>query len=121
MPALMLDILHHVVAAEPDMAVVGVIDDGDLPAAIRRTRADVVVVEHDPQLERHLYLPLLLRHPPVKVLAIAESGKSGSLYELRPRRIPLGKISGRSLTKAIRGTARLSSANGASKKPAGVH
>jgi hypothetical protein len=27
--------LHHVVAAEPDMAVVGIIDDGDVPAAIR--------------------------------------------------------------------------------------
>jgi len=105
----MLDILQHVVAAEPDMAVVGVSDNGDLPEAIRRTRADVVVVGHDAQAERDLYLPVLLRHPRVKVLAIADSGESGSLYELRPRRIFLGKLSARTLAKAIRRRAPLSS------------
>jgi len=122
MPALMLDILHHLVAAEPDMAVVGVIDDGDLTAAIRRTRADVVVVGQDPQGERDFCLPLLLRHPRVKVLAIAKSGRSGSLYELRPRRIPLGKISARTMAKAIRAKSPLMPVTASPwKKPAEVH
>jgi len=106
MPALMLDIIHHVVAAEPDMAVVGVVDDGELPAALRRTRADVVVVGQEAQAERDSYLQLLLGHPHVKVLAIANNGKSGSLYELQPRRVSLGKISARTLTQAIRGGAQ---------------
>jgi len=118
MPALMLDIIHHVVAAEPDMAVIGVVDDGDLPAAVRRGRADVVVVGHDAQAERDSYLPLLLRHPHVKVLAIADNGKSGSLYELRPRRVPLGKISARTLTQAIRRRAPPSSETRAPKRRA---
>jgi DNA-binding NarL/FixJ family response regulator len=102
MPALMLEIIHHVVSAEPDMAVIGVLDDGDLPTAVRRARADVVVVGQDAQAERDSYLRLLLRHPHVKVLAIADNGKTGSLYELRPRRVSLGKISARTLTQAIR-------------------
>lgn len=102
MPALMLDIIHHVVAAEPDMAVIGVVDDGELPAAVGRARADVVVVGHDARAERDSYCQLLLRHPHVKVLAISDNGKSGWLYELRPRRTSLGKISARTLTQAIR-------------------
>jgi hypothetical protein len=105
----MLDILHHIVAAGPNMAVVGVVTDGDLPGAIRRTRADVVVVGQDPQGERDSYLPLLLRHPRVKVLAITDNGKSGALYELRPRRIFLGEISARTLANAIGRRAPLSS------------
>ena len=88
------------------MAVIGVVDDGDLPAAVLRARADVVVVGQDAQAERDSYLQLLLRHPHVKVLAIANDGKSGSLYELQPRRVSLGKISARTLTQAIRGGAQ---------------
>jgi chemotaxis response regulator CheB len=122
MPALMLDIIHHVIAAEPDMAVIGVVDDGDLPAAVGRTRADVVVVGHDAQAERDSYLQLLLRHPHVKVLAIADNGKSGSLYELQPRRVSLGKISARTLTQAIRGGAQPTSKTRAPRRrPAEVH
>jgi len=103
----MLDIIYHVVAAEPNMAVVGVVADGDLPGAIRRTRADVLVVGQDAQGERDSYLPLLLRHPRVKVLAINHNGKSGTLYELRPRRALLGKLSARTLANAIRRRAAL--------------
>jgi DNA-binding NarL/FixJ family response regulator len=122
MPALMLDIIHHVVAAEPDMAVIGVVDDGELPAAVRRARADVVVVGQDAQAERDSYLQLLLRHPHVKVLAIANDGKSGSLYELQPRRVSLGKISARTLTQAIRGAAQPTSKTRAPRRrPAEVH
>jgi DNA-binding NarL/FixJ family response regulator len=122
MPALMLDIIHHVVAAQPDMEVIGVIDEGDLPAAVGRTRADVVVVGHDPQAERDSYLQLLVRHPHVKVLAIADNGKSGSIYELQPRRISLGKISARSLAQAIRRRAPASSQTTAPRRrPAEVH
>ena len=122
MPTLMLDILHHVVEAEPDMAIVGTVDDGGLPIAVQRTRADVVVVGHETQSERELYLSLLLRRPQLKVLAIAEDGKSGWVYELRPRRARLGKISARSLAKAIRGRATPASRNvTTTRRPAEVH
>jgi len=114
--------LHHVVAAEPDMAVVGIIDDGDVPAAIRRTRADVVVVGQDAQGERDFYVRLWRRHPHVKVLAISDRGKKGSLYELRPRRMPLGKISACSLAAAIRARTPLSpTPTSTRKKTAEVH
>jgi DNA-binding NarL/FixJ family response regulator len=118
MPPLMLDILHHVVAAEPDMAVVGVVGDGNVSAAIRRTRADVVVLEQDAQGERDFYVQLWRRHPHIKVLAISDSGKRGWLYELRPRCIPLGKISACSLVAAIQARTALGPAPTSRKKRA---
>lgn len=122
MPKLMLDILQHVVEPEPDMVVVGVIRDGDLSTAIRRMRADVLVVGEDPQDARVLYVQLLRRHPHIKVLAIAESGKRGSLYELRPRRIPLANISARSFAAAIRTRTPLARATmPIRQKPTEVH
>src|SRR6185369_13375108 len=42
-PRLMTDILEHAVAKDPELAVAGMIDDANLAAAARRTRADVLV------------------------------------------------------------------------------
>jgi hypothetical protein len=103
MPTLMLDIIHHVVAAHPDMAIVEKVDAGELSAAVQRTRADVVVVGHDEKGERDRFLSLLLHRPQLRVLAIADDGKSACLYDLRPRRVRIGRISAGSLARAIRG------------------
>jgi len=104
MPTLMLDILHHVVAAQPDMTIVGTVGD-DLLLAAQRARADVLVVGHDAQGERDFYYALLLRHPQLRVLTLSDDGKSGWIYDLRPRRVRLREISARSLARAIRGQA----------------
>jgi hypothetical protein len=102
MSPLLLDMLHHVVASEPNMAVVGRVGDADLLAAARRTRADVVFVGQKVRDERERYGQLLLRRPRLRVLAIAHDGRTGSLYELRPRRVPLGELSADALCRAIR-------------------
>lgn len=108
MPTLLLDILRPLVASEPDMTVVGQVSDGDLLAAAQRTRANVVLVAqkaNDRREEHEEYKQLLLQQPLLKVLAIANDGKSGSLYELRPQRVPLGDMSAAVLRQAIRGIA----------------
>lgn len=102
MSPLLLDMLHHVVASEPNMAVVGRVGDADLLSAARRTRADVVLVGQKVKDEREQYGQLLLRRPRLKVLAITNDGRTGSLYELRPRRVPLGELSADTLCRAIR-------------------
>jgi hypothetical protein len=102
MPPLLLDMLHHVVASEPNMTVVGRVGDADLLATARRTRADVILVGQRAKDEREQYGRLLLRRPRLKGLAIAHDGRTGSLYELRPRRIPLGEMSADALRRAIR-------------------
>ena len=92
------------------MAVVGHVGDGDLLAAAKRKRADVVLLGRKAKEESEDYQQLLLQQPRLKVLAIAGDGKTGSLYELRPRRIPLGEISAAALRKAIRERQPLNSA-----------
>ena len=115
---LMLDVLHHVVDSEPNMVVVGVADEEDLVAAARRARADVLIVGQVKD-EDDDYAPLLFRQPRLKVLAIAESGGTGALYELRPRRVALGEISARTLARAIRRYAPpVSHAGAAGRRPA---
>ena len=99
---MLLDMLHHVVASNPSMTVVGQVGDADLLAAARQTRADVVLVGQKVKDERKRYAELLLRRPRLKVLAIAHDGRTGSLYELRPRRVPLGELSADTLYRAMR-------------------
>ncbi len=48
----MTDILEHVVAKDPALAVVGMTDDTNLAAEARRTRADVVVMAQTAADER---------------------------------------------------------------------
>jgi hypothetical protein len=107
MPRMLLDILSHVVASEPDMVVAGwVKDDEDLLAATRRARANVILVGQVADDEQEKYASLLYTRPKLKVVAIAGDGKTGLLYELRPQRVPLGEISADALREAIRGRAQ---------------
>jgi hypothetical protein len=107
MPKMLLDILSHMVVSELDMVVAGrVEDDEDLLAATRRTRANVVLVGQTVEDEREKYASLLLRRPKLKVVVIAGDGSTGLLYELRPKRVPLGEMSADALRKAIRGQPR---------------
>lgn len=103
MPAMLIDILSHVVASEFDMMVAGRIEDEEnLLAATRRTRANVLLVGQTAEDERDKYGLLLRGRPNLKVVAIASDGKTGLLYELRPQRVPLGELSADALLKAIR-------------------
>lgn len=112
----MLNILQHVIPSEPDMVIVGVVKDDDLLAAARRTRADVIIVGQRAKAEADDYTPLLFRRPRLKVLAIVDTGKTGSLCELRLRRVSLGELSVRTLAKAIRGGASRSSSTRSARR-----
>jgi len=115
MPALLLDILHHVVVSEADMAVVGQIENGDLLAAMRQSRPNVLVIGQKAKNERQKYEPLLWRHPRLRLLTIATDGKSGALYKLHPQRTSIGSLSADALRKAIRGRRRPRSGGTAAK------
>ncbi|MEY2394032.1 MAG: hypothetical protein QOF94_377 [Acidobacteriaceae bacterium] len=85
------------------MEVVGRVSDGDLFAAAQSTGADVILIGQKAKETREQFEELLLRRPRLKVLTIADDGKTGSLYELRPQRIPLGEVSAELLCATIRG------------------
>jgi DNA-binding NarL/FixJ family response regulator len=103
MPTLLVDVLHHVVAAEPDMEIVGRIGGDDLLEAVRRTQVDVILVGPRLPTSGSDYLGLLRQRPRLRVVAFADDGKNGALYEMRPRRIALPEMSRRALCRSIRG------------------
>jgi hypothetical protein len=101
---MLLDIVSHVVASEPDMMVAGQLDAVEgLLAAVRRTRATVLLVGQGADDEQDRYASLLLQQPQLKVVAVEDDGRTGVLYELRPQRVPLGELSAAALRNAIGG------------------
>jgi DNA-binding NarL/FixJ family response regulator len=106
MPEMLSDIVAEVVASEPDFTVIArMAAADDVGAAARRLRADVVMVRHAGDGHDIDYSTLAIAHRPIKVIALAEDGREGFLYELRPHRVPLGEISARGLVAAIRAAA----------------
>jgi hypothetical protein len=104
---MLLEILSHVIASQPDMVVAGwITDDEDLLAAARRARANVVLLGEGEKEEQEQFASLLLARPRLKVVAVADNGSTGSLYELRPQRVPIGEMSADVLSSAIRGHPR---------------
>lgn len=102
MPALLIDIVSQIIRSGNGIVVAGrLAESEDVLAAARRTRCDVVVVGETEEEARREYAPLLFGKPGIRVLAIAADGKTGQLYELRPKRIALGELSVDSLRQAI--------------------
>jgi DNA-binding NarL/FixJ family response regulator len=107
MPAMLLDIVAGILAAEPDLTVVDMLADStDLKAAAQRTQADIVVTQQISSVQEAGQLALLLPERQLKIIALTDNGRHGVLYELRPHRAPLGDMSADRLVAAIRAAAR---------------
>jgi DNA-binding NarL/FixJ family response regulator len=103
MPRLLRELIESAVGDAPDMSVVGRLAH-DEPAApsLERTNADVFILTVPDDQSTVELAPLLYRHSCLKLLAIGVDGRSASLYELRPHRVPLGELSPHGLVQAIR-------------------
>lgn len=103
---MLLDIISEIVGSEPDLTIVDKIGEGsDVAAAARDARADVVIVKQSSGAS-HAAEVALLPEQQFRVIALADDGHQGFLYELRPHRIPLGEISAGGLVAAIRAAAQ---------------
>ena len=102
MPRMMREIVATVVGTEPDLVLVGEIDDHEaLPARTNRTRPDLVIAGANPALAR-LSRQLLGDYPRLRILEVDVEGRRGYLYELSPRRKKLGELSPKSLLAVAR-------------------
>lgn len=103
MPAMLRDIITEIVASEPDLTIVDMLpDQADLEAAVRRTQADIVVLQQASGAEEDGRTARRLTEHRFKVLAISDDGRRGLLYELRPHRTSLGELSATDLVTSIR-------------------
>ena len=90
MPQLMTDIARQIIARQPDMEVVDVVGKArELPCALPRSRADVLLCRTDTGVLPAVYRELFDSHPHLRLLAIETGDRSGGVYELRPARTPL--------------------------------
>ena len=100
---MMLNLMDRIIASHPDLYVAGRVPiDGKLRDAVRRHRADVLVVMQpdDAGLESSV-AEGMLRCRPSKILAITEGGREGVLFVLRPHTTVLRELSADSLVEAI--------------------
>ena len=90
---------------ERDVGIVGDLrDETELEATLARVHADCVIWRigrKDPAAAE-----LLALHPRLKIIALEDDGKCAVLYELRPRRMPLGELSPGLLAKVVEAAGR---------------
>ena len=105
MPQLLQEILTTSLESQNDMEFVGEVGrDGCLADAIESRHIDVLVLGRSESEFPEIGEPLLRKFPRLKVLSITNQGRSTWLYELSPRRVPLGEVSPQGLAELIRGS-----------------
>ncbi len=102
LPGMLGQIVTEILREQPDMELVDEVPDAALSQAVDRSGAQFVLVGVDAGCEAARLRPMLDRHPRLKVLAVEDDGRRGFLYELRPRRRPLGEMSPPRLVEALR-------------------
>jgi hypothetical protein len=105
MPRMLREIVDEALSRR-DVRLVDESSDGDgLVAAVDRSGARFVIVSSEsvgpPEVCR-----LLDERPHVKVFAIADGGRDGCLYELRPNLVLVGELSPASLVQTVIGSER---------------
>lgn len=102
MPGILQEMIAAIVSSESRLRIVGKLaKESDLVAAIRRTRADVVIIRETHEEDDVDDEALLICRRSAKMLAITKSGREAALYQLRLQRTPLGEISADGLISAI--------------------
>jgi DNA-binding NarL/FixJ family response regulator len=103
MPLILRDIVKTIVTDQPDMEIVGELgEDDDLSNAATRTRADFVITSLAGTGLHPSSARLLEARSRVKVIAIAGDGRQAFIYELQPRKHPVGELSPDVLVGVIR-------------------
>ena len=104
-PEMLREIVIGLLEREPDFDIIAPSSAPmELSQAVKRYAPDVLVSgatvarngDHEP------YAELLSAGFRFKVITVAEDGRQGYLYRLRPERVPLGELSSECLAKAVR-------------------
>jgi DNA-binding NarL/FixJ family response regulator len=107
MPRMLLDMITDIVALHAEMMVAGRMQDTvDLRAAVKKTRADVVILNEPAIGPPQNHQELLYSRPHLGVLSITSDGRQFFLHKLRPVRTALGEVSPESLVQAIQSSAQ---------------
>jgi DNA-binding NarL/FixJ family response regulator len=107
MPQMLLDMVTDILAEHPEMMVSRQNQDvTDLRLAVKKARADIVILSEQAARQPQVHPELLYSRPHLKVFSITSDGHRFFVNELRPFRASLGEISPESLVRAIRSSAQ---------------
>ena len=107
MPPMLTDIIDDLVSAQDDMLVVAKAPPAaDWVGAARHAAADVVIVRKPREPAADDPVADMTALGKLRILAIADDGRTGRLYRLRPESVSLGELSGDLLVAAVRAAAR---------------
>jgi hypothetical protein len=94
------EIVEDPIRSQPDMKLIDSGDRHDLPMAIKRARADVVIVAEREGDDSVSHDQILLENPRLMVLVVSRNGREADLLQFR--RIPVAEVSPQGLVDAIR-------------------
>jgi len=101
MPRMLREIVDDALSKRPDVKLVDETkNDNSLVDAVDRSGAAFLIVSAE-RVGPADVCRLLEQRPRVKVFAIADSGRDGCLYELRPNLVLVGDLSPTSLVQAV--------------------
>jgi DNA-binding NarL/FixJ family response regulator len=105
LPLMLRQIISQIINAEPDLDIVGELEDMRLVAARQPHVVIVGLGISGPVLEAQV--PDVVRRllddlPRSKVLELSQDGRTGYMYELRPQKASVGELSPARLTTVIR-------------------
>lgn len=101
-PQLLHEIIAATLSAEKGIRVVSAAPGETVLDVLARTPVDAVVVDLAGPYGPAEIDEILAVHPRLRLFGIADGGRSGFLFELRPHREALGELSPRQLVSVIR-------------------
>jgi len=120
MPRMLREIVDDTLSGSGDVELVDETISGDgLAGAVDRTGAAFLIVSAE-KIGPAGVCRLLEERPHVKVFAIADGGRDGCLYELRPNLVLVGDLSPQSLVRTVldgagRGATRTTTGTGGNR------
>ena len=105
MPRMLREIVDEALSTQRDVRLVDESSDGSLVAAVDRSGAGFLIVSSE-RIGPADVCRLLEERPKVKVFAIADGGRDGCLYELRPNLLLVGELSPENLVQTVLGDGR---------------
>ncbi len=105
MPRMLREIVDEALSKRRDVRLVDESSDGSLVAAVDRSGAGFLIVSSESVGPADV-CRLLEERPKVKVFAIADGGRDGCLYELRPNLLLVGELSPETLVQTVLGDGR---------------
>ena len=102
MPRMLREIVDEALSTRSDVRLVDENREDSLVDAIDRSGAAFAIVSSESVGPAEV-CRLLAERPRVKVFAIADGGRDGCLYELRPNLVLVGELSPESLVQTVLG------------------